>query len=195
MDSAGCPADSDADHIFDGLDRCPLTPAGATVDALGCPGDTDADSVPDGIDICPESRRDAAVDLQGCATTPEPLPADLAPVEQHWVVPGSAWQLRGSSLSSDATPVLDSIATVMLADSTATAEVNGFAHDRLVPGDNLRLSQRRADTIRDYLVARGIGVTRITATGKGAQPLLVADTTEAARTINRRAEVSVTRRQ
>ena len=191
VDSAGCPADNDSDGVFEGLDRCPVTPAGATVDALGCPSDTDADGVPDGIDKCPESRRDTAVDLTGCPTAAEPLPANTLPVEQSWVVPGSVWQLRGSSMSGAATTILDSLATVMLTDSTTTAEVTGFAHDRLVPGDNLRLSQRRADAVRDYLVSRGIGVSRITSTGRGAQPLLVADTTEVARTINRRTEIKV----
>ena len=194
VDGAGCPADSDADGVFEGLDRCPLTPAGATVDTLGCPSDTDADGVLDGVDQCPETRRDAAVDLKGCATEPEPPPADAMPVTRIWIVPGSAWQLRGSNLASSATTILDSIATVMLTDSTATAEVNGFAHDRLVPGDNLRLSHRRADAIRNYLITQGIGVSRITSTGRGAQPLLVTDTTEAARTTNRRAEITVKHR-
>jgi hypothetical protein len=193
VDGNGCPADTDADGVFDGLDRCPLTPAGATVDGLGCPSDTDADGVPDGIDQCPDTRRDAAVDVKGCSA-PEPAPADTAPVEQRWVIPGTAWQLRGSNLSSAATTILDSVATVLLTDSTAVVRVDGFAHDRLVPGDNLRLSQRRADAIRTYLVTQGVGVSRITSTGRGATPLLVADTTEAARTINRRAELTVKRR-
>ncbi|MEO8634368.1 MAG: OmpA family protein [Gemmatimonadales bacterium] len=194
VDSTGCPADSDADGVWDGLDRCPLTPAGATVDALGCPSDTDADGVPDGVDQCPETRGGTAVDLVGCPTAPEVVPTDTTPDQQVWVLPGTAWQLRGSSLASDATTVLDSIATVMLVDSTTTVEVHGFAHDRLVPGDNLKLSQRRADAIRNYLVTQGISVSRITSIGRGAQPLLVADTTEAARTINRRAEITVKRR-
>ena len=37
MDAAGCPMDSDGDGVYDGLDQCPNSPAGATVDVNGCP--------------------------------------------------------------------------------------------------------------------------------------------------------------
>lgn len=36
MDVTGCPLDGDRDGVFDGLDRCPNTPAGAEVDEVGC---------------------------------------------------------------------------------------------------------------------------------------------------------------
>jgi len=37
VDTNGCPVDSDGDGVFDGLDTCPGTKAGAQVDAAGCP--------------------------------------------------------------------------------------------------------------------------------------------------------------
>jgi OOP family OmpA-OmpF porin len=37
VDSLGCPLDEDGDGVFDGLDQCPHTPAGARVDKYGCP--------------------------------------------------------------------------------------------------------------------------------------------------------------
>ncbi|MDH3628196.1 MAG: OmpA family protein [Acidobacteriota bacterium] len=37
MDATGCPKDSDGDGVWDGIDRCPDTPAGAEVDERGCP--------------------------------------------------------------------------------------------------------------------------------------------------------------
>jgi OOP family OmpA-OmpF porin len=42
--------DSDGDGILENKDRCPDTPAGAQVDGTGCPSDSDADGVPDGVD-------------------------------------------------------------------------------------------------------------------------------------------------
>jgi len=66
VDAEGCPTDSDGDGVFDGTDQCPDTPAGATVDAQGCPTDSDGDGVFDGIDQCPDTPTGATVDAQGC---------------------------------------------------------------------------------------------------------------------------------
>src|SRR6184192_143526 len=71
VDSRGCPADADGDGVLDGLDQCPSTPAGASVDAKGCPADADGDGVLDGLDQCPSTPAGAVVDAVGC-----PLDAD-----------------------------------------------------------------------------------------------------------------------
>src|SRR6185503_17443369 len=58
--------DTDGDKVFDGLDKCASTPAGATVDATGCPLDADGDGVYDGIDKCNDTTKGVLVDAQGC---------------------------------------------------------------------------------------------------------------------------------
>jgi hypothetical protein len=191
VDAKGCPSDADHDGVPDGLDRCPATPAGATVDALGCPGDADGDGVPDGIDKCSLTPPGTRVDAKGC-----PAPGAAAAAEtgggRGWIVPGAVFEFRSSVLGAAAYPVLDSVAAMLAADAQTVAEVIGYAHDRLVPSDNTLLSQRRAETVRNYLVFKGIGVSRITAIGRGSQSLIVSDTTDVARTINRRVEIRVT---
>src|SRR5438876_270953 len=59
--------DSDGDGVLDNRDRCPDTPAGASVDSRGCPSDSDNDGVPDGVDRCPNTVAGAAVDVRGCS--------------------------------------------------------------------------------------------------------------------------------
>jgi outer membrane protein OmpA-like peptidoglycan-associated protein len=66
VDEKGCPLDSDGDGVLDGIDGCPDTPAGWPVDAKGCPLDSDGDGVPDGKDKCPATPKGATVDGDGC---------------------------------------------------------------------------------------------------------------------------------
>jgi OOP family OmpA-OmpF porin len=66
VDSYGCELDADGDGVVDRLDQCPNTPAGMPVDAVGCPADSDGDGVPDDVDACPGTPPGAAVDARGC---------------------------------------------------------------------------------------------------------------------------------
>jgi outer membrane protein OmpA-like peptidoglycan-associated protein len=68
VDPAGCPQDSDRDGVFNGLDACADTPADAQVGRTGCPTDADADAVPDGVDQCAATPPGATVDARGCTT-------------------------------------------------------------------------------------------------------------------------------
>jgi outer membrane protein OmpA-like peptidoglycan-associated protein len=58
--------DSDGDRVLDGLDKCPNTPRGATVDSSGCSSDADGDGVPEGVDQCANTPKGALVDSVGC---------------------------------------------------------------------------------------------------------------------------------
>jgi outer membrane protein OmpA-like peptidoglycan-associated protein len=108
-------------------------------------------------------------------------------------LPGTVWQFRGAVLAPEAFPVLDSVVATLKVSPGARVEVEGFAQDRLVQSDNTRLSKRRAEVVRGYMVDKGIEVSRITIFGRGSSTLIVADTTEGARIINRRVEIRVTR--
>jgi outer membrane protein OmpA-like peptidoglycan-associated protein len=66
VDARGCPSDSDGDGVPDGIDRCPTTVAGAAVDSRGCSQDTDGDNIPDGLDRCPDTPAGVLVDARGC---------------------------------------------------------------------------------------------------------------------------------
>ena len=73
------PSDSDQDGVADGLDFCPGTPAGETVDANGCSAsqlDSDGDGVNDALDQCPGTPAGTAVDANGCPTEPSDADQD-----------------------------------------------------------------------------------------------------------------------
>lgn len=91
---------------------------------------------------------------------------------------------------------LDEIAAALMADPSITdVDIVGYA-DRLgAESYNLKLSQERANAVRDYLVARGIDGARLKAYGKGeANPVVTCDNKNRAELIkclepNRRVEV------
>lgn len=66
VDSLGCPMDSDGDKVFDGLDKCPDTPSGMQVNADGCMADADKDGVADNLDRCPDTPAGVHVNPDGC---------------------------------------------------------------------------------------------------------------------------------
>ncbi len=66
VDSRGCPLDGDRDGIADGIDRCADSSPGASVGADGCPPDGDRDGVPDLQDDCPATPSGLGVNRQGC---------------------------------------------------------------------------------------------------------------------------------
>lgn len=66
VDSYGCERDSDGDGVKDSMDKCPGTPAGVSVNADGCPMDEDGDGVSDDMDNCPGTPAGATVDENGC---------------------------------------------------------------------------------------------------------------------------------
>ncbi len=66
VDSYGCELDSDGDGVRDSRDKCPGTPRGVAVDSDGCPVDSDGDGVTDDMDKCPGTPAGAKVDADGC---------------------------------------------------------------------------------------------------------------------------------
>ena len=56
---------------------------------------------------------------------------------------------------------------------------------------NLRLSQERADAVRMALITRGIGASRIAATGLGSSSPVAPNTTPEGRQQNRRVEIVI----
>ncbi len=70
-------------------------------------------------------------------------------------------------------------------------EIGGHTDNAGKDADNLRLSQQRADAIRNYVLKKGIQPVRVTAKGYGASQPVADNDTDEGRQLNRRTEVRV----
>jgi outer membrane protein OmpA-like peptidoglycan-associated protein len=76
-------------------------------------------------------------------------------------------------------------------DTESKIVVNGYTDSQGTPAYNQDLSQRRAQSVRDYLVTRGIATDRITAVGFGLNNPVADNATAEGRANNRRVEIVV----
>ncbi len=76
-------------------------------------------------------------------------------------------------------------------DTESKIVVDGYTDSQGTPAYNQDLSQRRAQSVRDYLVTRGIASDRITAQGFGLNSPVADNATPEGRANNRRVEIVV----
>jgi len=86
---------------------------------------------------------------------------------------------------------LRQIASQLRSDKSLTVLVVGHTCDKSSESTNIRLSQRRAEAVADYLKQNGVTARRITTESRGSSEPLVENTSERNRAKNRRVEVTV----
>lgn len=176
------PKDSDGDGVVDGADKCPGTVAGARVDAQGCELDSDGDGVVDRLDECPGTPAGAKVDAHGC--------------EESLILRGVVFDNDSSKLTAQSEMILDSVADI-LSKRTHFKHIEVRGHTDSVGADtyNMRLSERRANAVKSYLVGKGMSTDMFTTKGFGeAEPIAPNDTAEG-RSQNRRVTLEFSRAQ
>lgn len=182
VDSAGCPPDADGDGVIDVLDKCAATPTGAPIDDTGCPRDTDRDGVPDHLDRCGDSTADQTVDSVGCQV----LFQEVAGERQPLVLRGVSFELGQAVLTEESFAILEQVAASLVVHEEVRAEVAGHTDIAGSAEFNQRLSLARAETVRNFLIGRGVAADRLVARGYGSEFPVGSNTTEEGRAMNRR---------
>jgi OOP family OmpA-OmpF porin len=181
VNSDGCPLDSDKDGVPDYLDKCPRTPPGVTVDSNGCPFDSDKDGVPDYLDKCPGTPAGTAVDKDGCPIPPQKVTMTFA-IE---------FDSNKADIKSQYHEEIGRVADFMKKYPTTTGTIEGHTDNTGSAEMNQRLSQRRAESVKNYLVQKfGIDPARLTAKGYGMTQPIADNKTVEGRQKNRRIEAT-----
>jgi len=181
VDSRGCPRDNDGDGVTDDKDRCPNTATGVTVDARGCEieYDGDNDSVIDRQDACPNTTAGARVDVKGCE------------IREVINLPGVNFETNSDRFLPGAESVLNDAAATLRMNQDIVVEVAGHTDSAGSAEHNEGLSERRAETVRDYLISRGAHPSNLTSNGYGEAAPIADNATAEGRARNRRVELRI----
>jgi len=177
-DLKGCP-DQDGDGIADGDDECPADAGPA--DLKGCP-DRDGDGIADRDDKCPDTK--GIVEQQGC------LPPEIEK-KFSGSIKGITFRSGSARLRKESEKVLDETVQILKDFEKLTLVIEGHT-DSIGPEQaNQRLSQARADAVRDYLLKKGIEADRVEAKGYGESKPIADNKTREGRAENRRIEFRI----
>jgi outer membrane protein OmpA-like peptidoglycan-associated protein len=171
-DLNGCP-DRDGDGIADNDDACPDVKGSVTLN--GCP-DSDGDGIADKDDKCPDSA--GVVSNSGC---PEIINFEFS----RAVCFGSSKSVILPQYSSD----LDETVTILNEHPEARVSVEGYTDSQESDEYNLKLSEKRADYVYDYLVKKGVPEQRLVKSFYGKANPVNDNKTAAGRAKNRRVEI------
>lgn len=137
--------------------------------------DSDSDGVNDCVDTCPGTMSGSKVDGSGC-----PLSLELK---------GVNFQYDSAELTLNAMSILDRVAENLIAyPQKNDIEVRGHTSSEGTHKHNMRLSQRRSQSVVDYLKMKGV-TNRLTAHGFGPDMPIADNSTEEGREKNRRVEL------
>ncbi len=180
--------DSDKDGLPDFVDRCPLIRG--DILAGGCmPSDRDNDGIND--------RRDLCADVPGLAINngcPVKLPQPLPVFYSRLRVPDTETDIQEKVTGLEqlvyfetnrygvlphSVKALDELFNILTGKPQILLIIEGHTDNTGTGSKNIWLSQKRANAIKDYLVNKGIAVSRITTRGYGAsRPVATNDTGE-----------------
>jgi peptidoglycan-associated lipoprotein len=123
---------------------------------------------------------------------PRPAPQEFVPTDALKPV---YFELAGASLEPSQTPAMDANVQWLQAHPDVLVIIEGHCDERGTVAYNLALGERRARTVRDYLLARGVAETRITLVSYGEDRPSCTERNEACWRESRRAALVIKARE
>ena len=176
----GCP-DSDGDGIPDKDDSCPYQ--AGPLQFHGCP-DRDGDGVPDKYDRCPDVPGPES--NQGCPyDTVKPTPAPVKKTEIDLNTP-ILFETGKATIHESSYDVLEEAVLELNDNPDAVIIIDGHTDDVGTPSSNRILSNKRAESVKQYLLEMGINPKRLLTVGHGDELPVSPNNSAEGRAKNRR---------
>ncbi len=195
-DNDGCPDyDNDKDGISDSVDHCPDKPEDKDryEDTDGCPDfDNDMDGIPDTTDKCPNEPEtfNTFEDEDGCPDKkPEGKPKAKEIKRGRVILRGVNFEFGKAKLTHDSYIILDQVYASLVEWPEIKVEIRGHTDSVGSRMSNKRLSYKRAQSVRDYLISQGITQDRLVPVGMGEDEPIADNNSAEGRAMNRRVEL------
>ena len=125
---------------------------------------------------------------------PEPAPVNLVEKSEEFTsrIAGiTLFDFDKSFIRTEAFPILDEIAAWMIENPQHSALIEGYTDYKGSDAYNLGLSQRRADSVKKYLIDKGVNEERLEAIGRGKGKFTEGNTDAEQRQQNRRVVITL----
>jgi outer membrane protein OmpA-like peptidoglycan-associated protein len=188
-DEDGCPeVDNDNDGLVGSADKCPdvAEDKDGFQDDDGCDDpDNDGDGVMDALDQCPTEMetKNGYKDEDGCK---DEVPKALK--KFTGVIKGINFKVGSDLIAKGSFPLLDRAAKVLTDFPDVKVEISGHTDSDGSRDMNLDLSARRAESVKNYMVGKGIAAERIFSVGYGPDKPIADNTKKKGKALNRRTE-------
>ena len=178
----GCP-DADSDGVIDSKDNCPNEAGPA--ENNGCPWpDTDNDGVLDKDDDCPKVAGLAS--NNGC---PEVSVKDIAKLEALFKT--VYFETNKANFKAETISKLNEAIEIIVKYPTAKFAISGHTDSIGNNESNMKLSEERANAVKNYLVSKGVSASNLTAKGFGETQPVESNMYKKGRAANRRVEIKL----
>ncbi len=124
---------------------------------------------------------------------PPPPPPAAAPApapKKKLVLRAVYFDFDKSNIRKDAVPILDEAVATLKAEPNMMVSVEGHTDSRGTDAYNMRLSMRRSESVKAYLVQHGISASRLSVQGFGESKPVATNETAEGRQQNRRVELN-----
>lgn len=112
-------------------------------------------------------------------------------IGENWYLIGVNFNFNKATLRPESMPILYNATEILLSHPDLNVEIQGYTDNSGSEKYNLQLSQKRANVIRDFLVAKGVAASRLTAVGYGEANPVMDNRTATGRAFNRRIEFKI----